>query len=70
MNDVELIRTPQQIIAEFTSPAAYICSGGHAREDCQSRIGGEAKTKYRPNDSAITRGLGHSVWACTGGKGS
>jgi hypothetical protein len=68
MNEFEAIRTPQQIIEEFAEQATSICSGRHAREDSRSKIGGEAKTKYPRETNAITRGLGHSMWACTAGR--
>jgi hypothetical protein len=70
MSDSEENRTPEQIIDEFSQQAASICSGGRAREESQSKFGGEVKTKYPPQPNAVTRGRGHSVWACTGGRKS
>ncbi len=65
--DTEM-RTPEQIIAEFAGEACSILSGRQARADKDSRIGGEAMNKFRNRPGAVTRGLGHSPWACTGGR--
>jgi len=68
MSEPEIIRTPQQILAEFADEAASILSGGNARSDKDLLWGGEAKTKFPRHQSAVTRGRGHSGWACTDGR--
>jgi len=61
VSDLEILRTPQQIIADFAEVAASIMNGRQARSDKDSRMGGEAMTKFRSVQSVVTRGRGHSV---------
>jgi hypothetical protein len=65
MSESEEIRTPRQIIEEFSQQAASICSGGQARLDKESVVGGEVKDKFRSR-SMVTRGRGHSPYPRTG----
>jgi len=70
MSDSEYIRTPCQIIDEFAKETASIMSGTNARTDKHSGDRAEIDMRIRIKPNPFTRGIGHSYWACTGGRNS